>query len=219
MLALHSFILTCPPAGSHSLELSQTCSPGAAKPFSFHSRFLHAIPQMNPLATYIFINVGNVTTKRNSKECPLVTEVNYWFRYNGFLCRFSLSLWGGTSTELVLLEKALNGRLRIWHEETKEFGLLSTRRSYGFIFSCCRVNYFRIAHFPISHILGAKPPRRISKMAGSIFTRFQDMIAQSSTQNNFMLWFRKIALFRNGGHPIRSGVDKTAQNESKFCDF
>jgi len=36
---------------SLSIELSRTRSPGAAKPFSFHSLSSYAIPQMNPFAT------------------------------------------------------------------------------------------------------------------------------------------------------------------------
>jgi len=51
---------------------------------------------------------------------------------------------------------------------------------------------------------------------GPIFTKFQDMIAQSSAQNQFVSAFRKIAPFWNGRPPVGSGVDK---NGSKLCGF
>jgi len=72
---------------SHSLELFQTRSPGAAKPFRFHSfsSCYFSNEGIFYVATKfcenILIGVGAVTAKRNSKECPLVAEFNFRFQF------------------------------------------------------------------------------------------------------------------------------------------
>jgi len=93
------------------------------------------------------------------------------------------------------------------HKETTVIGLLSAHRPYGFIFSFFTVIGCRITHFPFSHILRPQTPRQISEM--------QDMIAQSSVQNKFVLVIPKIVPFWNGRYPIESGV-KMTQNVAVF---
>jgi len=62
---------------------------------------------------------------------------------------------------------------------------------------------FQITHFPISHILWAQTPGRISEI---------NMIAQSSMQNKFILWFQKLPCF--GTVAVQSGREwiKVDQN-------
>jgi len=67
----------------------------------------------------------------------------------------------------------------------------------------------------VLELLTAKSPV-FSFRTFSIFTTFQDMIAQSSAQNKFMLRFRKIASFWNGPNPFGTGVDTYS---SKLCGF
>jgi len=69
----------------NSLTFSRTRLPGAVKPFSFH--FMLFLKWMNLLRSYqfcenILIGFGDVTATQNSKECPLVTEFNFWFQFS-----------------------------------------------------------------------------------------------------------------------------------------
>jgi len=48
-----------------------------------------------------------------------------------------------------------------------------------------------------------------------IFTEFQDVMAQASAQNNFMLRFQNITPFWNGPSPIGTRVDKKTATSYK----
>jgi len=72
---------------SNSLTFSRTRSPGATEPFSFHC--LSSCYSSNISICYvatkfcenILIGVGDMTAKRNLKECPLVVEFSFRFQF------------------------------------------------------------------------------------------------------------------------------------------
>jgi len=125
-------------------------------------------------------------------------------RYRKFLCRFLLSWY---SIERVIFEKPIKERLRNLTQRKQTLGA-TFRLQIVWLYSAVLELFASESLIFAFCTFWAQTPSRISEMNWPIFTKFQDMIAQSSAQNKFVLAFRKIALFWNDRRLIVTVVKK-----------